>query len=63
MGIQDYIGYIVKLGGYLPVCSAVGGVRYRGVDPSTSGARVRLNPVLILFINRKGRILRIAGPH
>jgi hypothetical protein len=34
MGIQDYVGHVVKLGGYLPVHSAAGGVRHRGVDPS-----------------------------
>jgi len=29
------VGHVVKLGGYLPVRSAAGGVRHRGVDPST----------------------------
>jgi hypothetical protein len=28
------VGHAVKLGGYLPVSAAAGGVRHRGVDPS-----------------------------
>jgi hypothetical protein len=37
-GIQDYAGYVVKLGGYLPAGAAAGGVRHSTVDSSSERA-------------------------
>jgi hypothetical protein len=42
MGIQDYVGHTVKLGGYLSASAAAGGVRHSTVDPSTARCAMRL---------------------
>jgi hypothetical protein len=41
IGIQDYVGHAVKLGGYLSASAAAGGVRHSTVDPSNTRKFVR----------------------
>jgi hypothetical protein len=61
MGIQDYKGYIVKLGGYLPAVAATGGVRHSPVDSSTPQFQFFLREVMSAACFRRQTVSDSSG--